>query len=88
MDTTMMNEKKWIDKDDFASKGVGNTALGLSIGALGIELLRNGGLGNLLGGLTGGTAPQQDFFSLYRTCLWIGIKITSIYYRHLIVVII
>lgn len=66
MDTTMMNEKKWIDKDDFASKGVGNTALGLSIGALGIELLRNGGLGNLLGGLTGGTAPQQDFFSLYK----------------------
>ena len=66
MDTTMMNEKKWIDKDDFASKGVGNTALGLSIGALGIELLRNGGLGNLLGGLTGGNAPQQDFFSLYK----------------------
>lgn len=66
MDTTMMNEKKWIDKDDFASKGVGNTALGLSIGALGIELLRNGGLGNLLGDLTGGTAPQQDFFSLYK----------------------
>lgn len=67
MDTTMMNEKKWIDKDDFASKGVGNTALGLSIGALGIELLRNGGLGNLIGGITGnGTAPQQDFFSLYK----------------------
>ena len=27
----------------FASKGVGNTALGLSIGALGLELLKNGG---------------------------------------------
>ena len=68
MDNTMvMDGKKFYDKDDFASKGVGNTALGLSIGALGIELLRNGGLSNLLGGITGnGTAPQQDFFSLYK----------------------
>ena len=43
MDT--MTEKKYYDKDDFASRGVGNTALGLSIGALGLELLKNGGLG-------------------------------------------
>ena len=34
---------------EFASKGVGGTALGLSIGALGAQAL-NGGLGNLLGG--------------------------------------
>lgn len=66
MDTTMMNEKKWYDKDDFASKGVAGTALGLGIGSLGLQLL-NGGLGNVLGSLTGnGTAPQQDFFSLYK----------------------
>lgn len=32
----------------YASRGVGNTALGLSIGALGAELL-GGGLGNLFG---------------------------------------
>jgi hypothetical protein len=36
---------------NFASKGVAGTALGLSIGALGIEALR-GGFGNLFGGGT------------------------------------
>lgn len=40
---------------EFASKGVGGTALGLSIGALGVEALR----GNLLGGLLGGQQNQQ-----------------------------
>lgn len=37
---------------EFASRGVGNTALGLSIGALGAELLGGGlnGIGNLFGG--------------------------------------
>ena len=65
MENTMV-ERKWYDKDDFASKGVGNTALGLSIGALGLELLRNGGLGNILGGITGNPSPQQDAFSLYK----------------------
>jgi hypothetical protein len=34
---------------NYASKGVGGTALGLSIGALGVEALR-GGLGGLFGG--------------------------------------
>lgn len=63
----MMTEKKFYDKDDFASKGVGNTALGLSIGALGLELLRNGGLGNLLGGITGGNTPvEESAFGLYK----------------------
>lgn len=38
---------------EFASKGVGNTALGLSIGALGLEAVR-GGVGNLLNGILGG----------------------------------
>jgi hypothetical protein len=36
-------------ENKYASKGVGGTALGLSIGALGLEALR-GGLGNILGG--------------------------------------
>lgn len=67
MENTMMTEKKFYDKDDFASKGVAGSALGLSIGALGLELLKNGGLGNILGGITGnGTTAQQDSFSLYK----------------------
>lgn len=52
----MMNgngmEKKYYvkDDDDFASKGVAGTALGLGIGALALTLLgRNNILGNLLG---------------------------------------
>lgn len=65
-DMMMGTEKKYYDKDDFASRGVAGTALGLGIGSLGLQLL-NGGLGNVLGNLTGnGTAPQQDFFSLYK----------------------
>lgn len=43
---------------EYASKGVGNTALGLSIGALGVELL-NGGLGGLLGNVGGRTAAAD-----------------------------
>ena len=64
----MMTEKKFYDKDDFASKGVGGTALGLSIGALGLELLRNGGLSNVLGGLTGGQpqSSEETAFGLYK----------------------
>lgn len=63
----MINEKKWYDKDDFASKGVGGTALGLSIGALGLELLRNGGLnlGNILGNNTQQN-PEETAFGLYK----------------------
>lgn len=54
-----------IEKDnqkEYASKAVGNTALGLSIGALGIELLR-GGLGGGLFGLSGvgATAGQVAY---------------------------
>lgn len=67
---TMVNDKKFYDKDDFASKSVGGTALGISIGALGLELLRNGGLNGLLGNVIGGTQPQseeQSFFGLYKT---------------------
>lgn len=63
----MMNDgKKWYDKDDVASKGVANTALGLSIGALGVELLKNGGLnlGNILG--NNQTNPEETAFGLYK----------------------
>lgn len=44
-----MDNKKYIvkDDDDYASKGVAGTALGIGIGALGLNLLQNGGLGNL-----------------------------------------
>lgn len=44
---------------EYASKGVGNTALGLSIGALGVELL-GGGLSGLLGGVGGRNAAAVD----------------------------
>ena len=67
MDTTMMNEKKWYDKDDFASKGVAGTALGIGIGSLGLQLL-NGQLGNVLGNLTGNNnVPfEESAFGLYK----------------------
>lgn len=47
-----MDNKKYIvkDDDDYASKGVAGTALGLGIGALGLNLLQNGGLANLFNG--------------------------------------
>ena len=62
----MMNNdgKKWVEKE-YASKGVGNTALGLSIGALGYELLKNGGLN--LGNILGGQQNQEETaFGLYK----------------------
>ena len=40
---------EYENKHEYASKGVGGTALGIGIGALGLELLR-GGLGGILGG--------------------------------------
>ena len=61
--------RKWVEKDDYASKGVANTALGLSIGALGIELLKNGGLnlGNILGGQPQqAQSPEETAFGLYK----------------------
>jgi len=61
----MMDGKKFYDKDDFASKGVAGTALGLGIGALGLEVLKNGTLGNLFGT----QQPQnqeESAFGLYK----------------------
>jgi hypothetical protein len=43
----------------YASKGVGGTALGLSIGALGVEALR-GGLGGLFGGASANGCCSED----------------------------
>ena len=45
----------------FASRGVGNTALGLSIGALGAGLL-TGSFGNLLGGGTANCGCNEDHY--------------------------
>lgn len=67
METT--TTQKWIDGNDYASKGVSNTALGLSIGALGLELLRNGNLGNILNGVLGNNTQNPEhtpFFELYK----------------------
>ena len=63
----MSDGKKYIEKDEYASKGVAGTALGLSIGALGLELLKNGGinLGNILGG-NNQTNPEESAFGLYK----------------------
>ena len=65
----MSDGKKYVEKD-YASKGVAGTALGLGAGALGIELLRNGGLNGILGNIFGGnnqTNPEESFFGLYKT---------------------
>lgn len=62
----MMTEKKFYDKDDFASKGVAGSALGLSIGALGLELLKNGSLGNILGTGNSNVPFEESAFGLYK----------------------
>lgn len=49
-------------ENNYASKGVGGTALGLSIGALGATAL-NGGLGNIFGGF--GCNGNGGYYSRY-----------------------
>lgn len=69
MADVMVNDgKKWIEKEEYASKGVAGTALGLSIGALGLEVLKNNGLnlGNILGNNTPQNPEQTPFFELYK----------------------
>ena len=63
----MSDGKKYIEKDEYASKNVAGTALGLSIGALGLELLKNGGinLSNILGG-NNQTNQEETAFGLYK----------------------
>lgn len=68
MANEIMNDgKKWVEKE-YASKGTANTALGLSIGALGLEVLKNGGLnlGNILGGGNTQNNPEETAFGLYK----------------------
>ena len=65
----MSDGKKYIEKDEYASKGVANTGLVLGATALGIELLRNGGLnlGSILGGCNNNqTNPEETAFGLYK----------------------
>lgn len=59
---------KWVDKKEYGSKGATDTALGLSIGALGLNLLQNGGLnlGNLMNGKPIQNNPEESFFGLYK----------------------
>ena len=65
MDT--MTEKKWVEKEpEYASKGVAGTALGIGIGALGLELLKNGGLGNILGTGNNQVPFEESAFGLYK----------------------
>lgn len=68
---TTMNpqmDKKYILKDEeYASKGVAGTALGLGIGALGWNLLQNNGLGNILGGGSNKQKEQDEaLFGVYK----------------------
>lgn len=48
-------------ENNFASKGVAGTALGIGIGALGLEALR-GGFGNILGGASVSNGCHADHF--------------------------
>ena len=71
MDKTVW-EKKYIYKDEdkmYASRGVGNTALGIGIGALALTLLGKNGLNNILGGITSSNTevnPEETAFGLYK----------------------
>lgn len=51
-------------ENKYASRGIGGTALGLSIGALGVEALR-GGFGNLFGGNAVG-CPEDHLVNRYE----------------------
>lgn len=63
----MMNDKKYIDDDSkYASKGVAGTALGLGIGALGVELL-NGGIQRILNGGNNNVPFEESAFGLYKS---------------------
>lgn len=63
----MMDGKKYIDMDkEYASKGIAGTALGLGIGALGLEVLKNGGLQNILGNGSNNVPFEESAFGLYK----------------------
>lgn len=61
-----IKEKKYVYREDdgkeYATKGVAGTALGLGIGALGLELLKNGNIGNILGN----NKTNEELFGIYK----------------------
>ena len=83
-------------ENNFASKGVAGTALGLGIGALGVELL-GGNLGGILGGgRTGGdghcinryemsliqeSAAKDSKIALLESNIYVDSKIADVYER-------
>lgn len=52
-------------ENNYASKGVGGTALGIGIGALGLELL-GGNLGNILGGGARAACSEDHYINRYE----------------------
>lgn len=67
MNNPQMDKKYILKEEEYASKGVAGTALGLGIGALGWNLLQNNGLGNLLG--TGNKQQKEQdeaLFGVYK----------------------
>jgi hypothetical protein len=52
-------------ENKYASKGVGGTALGIGIGALGLEVLR-GGLGGILGGNMATACHEDHMINRYE----------------------
>ena len=61
----MMTDGKKYVEHEYASKGVAGTALGIGIGALGLELLKNGGLQNILTG-SNNVPFEESAFGLYK----------------------
>lgn len=54
-----------MEVEKFASRGVANTALGLSIGSLGAQLL-TGGLSNIFGGNCGSSCSENTVVSRFE----------------------
>ena len=65
MNEVMMDGKKYVEHE-YASKGVAGTALGLGIGALGLEVLKNGGLQNIFGNGSNNVPFEESAFGLYK----------------------
>lgn len=64
MNEMMVDGKKYVEHE-YASKGVAGTALGIGIGALGLELLKGNGLQNILNG-SNNVPFEESAFGLYK----------------------
>ena len=53
-------------ENNFTSKGVGGTALGLGIAGTALGLMNNGNLGNILGGGTRAACSEDHFINRYE----------------------